>query len=75
MAGCAILNNQTALVTGASSGIGAASATALAAAGASVGINYPPGNKAAAEEVIAQIRQAGGRAAAFEADVSKETEV
>ena len=75
MAGRAILNSQTALVTGASSGIGAASATALAAAGASVAINYPPGSKAAAEEVTAQIRQAGGTAAAFEADVSKEDHV
>jgi glucose 1-dehydrogenase len=71
----AILKGQTALVTGASSGIGAASATALAAAGASVGINYRPGSKAAAEDVVAQIRQAGGTAAAFEADVSKEDQV
>jgi glucose 1-dehydrogenase len=71
----AILNGQTALITGASSGIGAASAIALAGAGASVGINYRPGSKAAADEIAAQIRQAGGMAAAFEADVSKEDQV
>ena len=75
MPGSAILKGQTALVTGASSGIGAASAAALAAAGASVGINYPSGSKAAAEELVAQIHQVDGRAAAFEADVSKENEV
>jgi len=73
--GSTILKGQTALVTGASSGIGAASAAALAAAGASVGINYPSGSKAAAEELVAQIHQVDGRAAAFEADVSKENEV
>src|SRR6516164_5730282 len=75
MPGSTILKGQTALVTGASSGIGAASAAALDAAGASVGINYPSGSKAAAEELVAQIHQVDGRAAAFEADVSKENEV
>jgi glucose 1-dehydrogenase len=75
MPGSPILNGQTALVTGATSGIGAASATALATAGASVGINYAPGNKAAAEEMVAQIMEAGGRAVAFESDVSKEDQV
>jgi glucose 1-dehydrogenase len=76
MPGSAILKGQTALVTGASSGIGAASAAALAAAGASVGINYRSGSsKAAAEELVARIHQVDGRATAFEADVSKENEV
>ena len=75
MPGSTILKGQTALVTGASSGIGAASAAALAAAGASVGINYRSASKPAAEELVAQIHQVDGRAAAFEADVSKENEV
>jgi len=75
MPACTILNGQTALVTGATSGIGAASATALADAGARVGINYPPGKKAAAEDVVAQIKNVGGRAVAFESDVSKEDQV
>jgi glucose 1-dehydrogenase len=75
MPGSAILHGQAALVTGASSGIGAASAVGLAAAGAAVGVNYPPGNKAAAEEIVAQIEQGGGMAVAFVADVSKEADV
>jgi glucose 1-dehydrogenase len=72
MPGSAILHGQAALVTGASAGIGAASAVALAAAGAAVGVNYPPGNKAAAEDIVARI---GGMAVAFAADVSNEPDV
>jgi glucose 1-dehydrogenase len=75
MPGSAILQGQAALVTGASSGIGAASAVALAAAGAAVGVNYPPGNKAAAEDIVSQIQQGGGMAVAFAADVSNEADV
>jgi 3-oxoacyl-[acyl-carrier protein] reductase len=55
------LPGKTALVTGASRGIGRASALALAKAGAQVLIHYSTGEKAAAA-VVAEIRQAGGRA-------------
>ena len=68
------LKGQPALVTGANSGIGCAVAKSLAAAGASVVVNYvtdPP----AAERVVEEIRSAGGVAMAIRADVSKEDEV
>jgi len=70
------LTNQVALITGASSGIGAGVAIAMAAEGAKVIINYPfdseePNAKKVLEEVIAQ----GGKGSIHKADVSKETEV
>jgi len=68
------LHGQTAIVTGAASGIGAAVATAYAAAGAKVGVNYR-GDPAPAEQVVADIRAAKGEAIALEADVSQEREV
>jgi glucose 1-dehydrogenase len=68
------LKNQKALVTGASSGIGEACATALGAAGASVAVNYIS-DKEEAERVVAAIRAGGGEAIALQADVSKEAEV
>lgn len=68
------LDGQSALVTGASSGIGRASAMALAAAGASVAVNYR-GSPDEADAVVAEIEKAGGRAIAVQADVSKEDEV
>ena len=68
------LDGQAALVTGASSGIGRASALALAAAGASVAVNYR-GKSEEADAVVAQIEADGGRAVAVQADVSKEDEV
>ena len=55
------LSGKTALVTGASRGIGRASALALAAAGAQVLIHYGSAAKEA-EAVVEQIRKAGGRA-------------
>lgn len=63
------LENKVALVTGGSRGIGRAVALDLAARGAAVVVNY---NKSpeAAEEVVKQIQEAGGKAAAFQADVS-----
>jgi glucose 1-dehydrogenase len=71
-----LLQRQTALVTGASSGIGAAVAHALAAAGASVVVNHPvPATAADAEKVVAGIRAIGGTAVAFEADVAREPAV
>jgi glucose 1-dehydrogenase len=68
------LNNQVALVTGASSGLGYACAEALAAAGASVVINYNS-HAEPAEALAAQILQRGGRAITVGGDVSKEAEV
>jgi glucose 1-dehydrogenase len=68
------LKGQTALVTGASSGIGRAIAIALGAAGADVAVNFRSGPEAAAE-VVERIGEAGTRAMAFQADVSDEAEV
>ena len=63
------LSGKIALVTGGSRGIGRAIAVELAARGAAVVVNY---NKSpeAAEQVVKEITSAGGRAAAFQADVS-----
>ncbi len=63
-----LLANKTALVTGASRGIGRATALELAKAGAKVAVNYA-GNRAAAEEVVAMIEAAGGQAFMVQADV------
>jgi glucose 1-dehydrogenase len=68
------LTGQKALVTGANSGIGLAVATALGQAGADVVVNYVE-NENAANEVVAQIQNAGARAIACKADVSSEDEV
>jgi len=63
------LSGKTALVTGASRGIGRASALALARAGALVLVHYGSGVKEA-EAVVAEIGKAGGRADAVAADLS-----
>jgi NAD(P)-dependent dehydrogenase (short-subunit alcohol dehydrogenase family) len=65
----AALSGKTALVTGASRGIGAAIARVIASQGAHVAVNYA-GNAAAADSVVASIVAAGGRAIAVQADVS-----
>jgi len=63
------LQGKVALVTGASKGIGAAIALELAARGAAVAVNYS-GSKAAAEQVVANIKAAGGKAIAVQANLS-----
>jgi glucose 1-dehydrogenase len=68
------LKGQKALVTGASSGIGAGVALALAAAGADVVVNYAS-SAAGAAKVVDEIKAAGGRAIAIKADVSDEAQV
>ena len=68
------LEGRTAIITGASRGIGRAIALALAAEGAKVVVNYAR-SSAAAEEVVEEIVAAGGEAIALQADVSQAAEV
>ncbi len=68
------LANQTALVTGASRGIGRAVAIALGDAGAEVVVNYSSSAEAA-EEVVSTIAEAGGQAYALQANVAEEAAV
>lgn len=64
------LRERVAIITGASRGIGRATALALAAEGANVVVNYAS-SSAAADEVVKAITDAGGNAIALQADVSK----
>lgn len=65
---------KTILITGASRGIGAATARLAAERGFSVAVNYNK-SKEEAEKVVEAIKQKGGQAKAFQADVSKEGDV
>jgi 3-oxoacyl-[acyl-carrier protein] reductase len=67
------LNGKVAVVTGASKGIGAGIAKALAAEGASVVVNYAS-SKAGADKVVSDITTAGGKAVTVAGDVSKAAE-
>ncbi|MFF4043042.1 SDR family oxidoreductase [Streptomyces sp. NPDC001816] len=69
-----LLKGQKALVTGANSGIGRATAVALGRAGADVVVNYVAGREDA-EQVVEEITALGVKAAAYEADVSDEAQV
>ena len=68
------LGNKTAFVTGASRGIGAAIAKALALEGAKVIVNYAT-SKSGAERIVADIVAAGGKAAAIQGDFSKPDDI
>ncbi|GGM14327.1 SDR family oxidoreductase [Promicromonospora citrea] len=69
-------DNETrvAIVTGGSRGIGAEVAQRLAADGTAVALAYA-GNKAAADQVVATIRERGGSAFAMQADIADEDQV
>jgi 3-oxoacyl-[acyl-carrier protein] reductase len=68
------LKNKVAVVTGASKGIGAGIAKALAAEGASVVVNYSS-SKEGADRVVAEIKKDGGNAIAVQGDVSKQADI
>jgi glucose 1-dehydrogenase len=67
------LHGRRALVTGAATGIGRATAKRLAQEGATVVVNHIAGDPAG--EAVGEIREAGGQAIAIEADVSRENQV
>jgi 3-oxoacyl-[acyl-carrier protein] reductase len=68
------LKGQVAVVTGASKGIGAGIAKALAAEGASIIVNYSS-SKSGADKVVAEITSKGGKAVAVQGDVSKQADI
>src|SRR4051794_40008856 len=63
-------SHYVSLVTGASTGIGAATALALARCGSSVAVHFNR-SESAASEVVARITAGGGKAFAFQADLSE----
>jgi 3-oxoacyl-[acyl-carrier protein] reductase len=72
--GSALLQGQVVLITGASRGIGAATALLLARHGAAIGVNYHQ-HAERARAVVETIRASGGRAMAFQASVDDAQEV
>src|SRR5690606_14610420 len=68
------LQNQTAIVTGASSGIGQAIAVELGASGANVLINYHS-DKEGAQKTLEEIEKAGGKAIVLQGDVGKQEDI
>ncbi len=68
------LSGKVAVVTGASKGIGAGIAKGLAAAGASVVVNYAS-SREGADRVVADITSKGGKAIAVQADVAKAADI
>ncbi|MDH4461928.1 MAG: SDR family oxidoreductase [Flectobacillus sp.] len=69
-----IASTKVALITGAATGIGRAIAIRLAKDGIAVAINYV-GNSSQADEVISEIKEAGGNALGFQANVSVVAEI
>jgi 3-oxoacyl-[acyl-carrier protein] reductase len=69
-----LLQGQVALITGASSGIGRATAEAMARQGARVGVNYCK-NQVGAEQAAGTIRKAGSEALVIRGDVTRHAEV
>ena len=68
------LSGKTAIVTGASKGIGAEIAKGLAAEGAAVVVNYAS-SKDGADRVVADVKAKGGKAIAVQGDVAKASDV
>jgi 3-oxoacyl-[acyl-carrier protein] reductase len=68
------LQGKTILITGAGRGIGRATALLLAKNGARLAVNYLS-NKEQAEKVVTEIKSMSGQAAAFQADITRESDV
>ncbi len=69
------LQNKVAVITGSATGIGLATAQAMAREGAAVVIDYIAGEQDEADKRVRQIEQSGGKAIAVQADVSKQEDV